>query len=115
MYKRQLLGHLATHVDDHGFVERWLDARDADELRHTLLREERSLSLRIDRGSAAADLIGRAIVDIDLPGDALVALIRRGGHGLIPHGSTVLAEGDRLTVIGGPDAIRTLAERYGPQ
>ena len=111
----RLLGHLATHVDDHGFVERWLDARDPDELRRTLLREERSLSLHIDRGSVAADLIGRAIVDIDLPGDALVALIRRGGRGLIPHGSTVLAEGDRLTVIGGPDAIRTLAERYGPQ
>ena len=111
----RLLGHLATHVDDHGFVERWLDARDPDELRRTLLREERSLSLHIDRGSVAADLIGRAIVDIDLPGDALVALIRRGGRGLIPHGSTVLAEGDRLTVIGGPDAIRTLAARYGPQ
>jgi amino acid transporter/mannitol/fructose-specific phosphotransferase system IIA component (Ntr-type) len=111
----RLLGHLATHVDDHGFVERWLDARDADELRHTLLREERSLSLHLDHGSPAADLIGRALMDIELPGDALVALIRRGGHGLIPHGSTVLAEGDRLTVIGSPEAIRMLADRYGPQ
>jgi len=111
----RLLGHLATHVDDHGFVERWLDARDADELRHTLLREERSLSLHLDRGSPAADLIGRALMDIDLPGDALVALIRRGAHGLIPHGSTVLMEGDRLTVIGGPEAIRTLADRFGPR
>jgi Trk K+ transport system NAD-binding subunit len=54
-------------------------------------------------------------MDIELPGDALVALIRRGGHGLIPHGSTVLAEGDRLTVIGSPEAIRMLADRYGPQ
>jgi mannitol/fructose-specific phosphotransferase system IIA component (Ntr-type) len=109
----RLLGHLATHVDDHGFLERWLDARDADELRGTLLREERSLSLHLDRGSAAGDLIDRALVDLDLPGDALVALIRRGGHGIIPHGSTVLAEGDRLTVIGGREAIRKLAERYG--
>ena len=40
------------------------------------------------------------------------ALIRRGAHGLIPHGRTVLEEGDRLTVIGGPEAIRELAERY---
>jgi mannitol/fructose-specific phosphotransferase system IIA component (Ntr-type) len=109
----RLLGHLATHVDDLGFVERWLEARDADALRSTLLREERSLSLHLDRGSAAGDLIGRALLDLDLPGDALVALIRRGGHGIIPHGSTVLAEGDRLTVIGSREAIRTLADRYG--
>ena len=108
----RLLGHLATHVDDHGFVERWLAARDTEELRRTLLREERSLSLRLDTGSPAADLIGRAILELDLPGDVLVALIRREGHGIIPHGSTVLAEGDRLTVIGDPDAIRMLAERY---
>jgi Trk K+ transport system NAD-binding subunit len=42
-----------------------------------------------------------------------VALIRRGVHGIIPHGDTVLEEGDRLTVIGGRDAIRALSRRYG--
>jgi amino acid transporter/mannitol/fructose-specific phosphotransferase system IIA component (Ntr-type) len=110
----RLLGHLATHVDDPGFVERWLRAGDADELRGTLLREERSLSLRLHRQDRAAEWIGCAIMELELPRDSLIALIRRGAHGIIPHGDTVLQEGDRVTVIGGREAIRKLAERYGP-
>lgn len=109
----RLLGHLATHVDDEGFVERWLAARDHDELRRTLLREERSLSLRVARGGPTEPWIGRPIRELDLPGGCLVALIRRGMHGIIPHGDTVLEEGDRLTVIAGPAAIRKLSEKYG--
>jgi Trk K+ transport system NAD-binding subunit len=31
----------------------------------------------------------------------------------VPHGYTVLEAGDRLTVIGEPDAIREVAERFG--
>ncbi len=108
----RLLGHLATHVDDVGFLDRWLAARDADELRASLLREERSLSLHLDPTGPAAELIGRSLRDVDLPEDTLVALIRRRGHSVIPQGSTVFQPGDRLTVIGAPHAIRTVAERY---
>lgn len=107
----RLLGHLATHVDDAGFVERWLEAADHDELRATLMREERSLSLRLEVGGRFEDWIGLAIKDVQLPGDCLIALIRRGAHGIIPHGQTVLREGDRLTVIAQPDAIRELSRR----
>ncbi|MGI9039169.1 MAG: amino acid permease [Gemmatimonadota bacterium] len=109
----RLLGHLATHVDDAGFVDRWLAARDPDQLRATLLQEERSLSLHLDPGGPLSDCVGRRIRDLDFPEDTLIALIRRAGHGVIPRGSTVLRAGDRLTVIGAPEAIRELAKRYG--
>ncbi len=109
----RLLGHLATHVDDPGFVGRWLAAADADELRRTLLREERSVSLRLDRGSPVDGWIGTAVRDLDLPPDSLLALIRRGVHGVIPHGQTVLEEGDRLTFIGSREAIRRLSKKHG--
>ena len=109
----RLLGHLATHVDDPGFVERWLQAKDAHEIRHTLMREERSLSLRLAADGPLSDWIGLRVRDLELPRDSLVVLIRRDRHGLIPRGETVLHEGDRLTVIGGPAAIRQLDEAYG--
>lgn len=108
----RLLGHLATHVDDPGFLDRWLAAGDPDELRATLLREERSLVLRITPEGPTRHLAGRRLRDLALPPETLVALIRRGVHGIIPQGGTVLEEGDRLTVIGTPGAIRELATRY---
>ena len=75
------------------------------------MREERSLSLRLERGGRFEDWIGREIKEIQLPGDSLIALIRRGAHGIIPHGGTELQEGDRLTVIAAPAAIRELSRR----
>lgn len=109
----RLLGHLATHVDDSGFLERWLAARGEAELKATLLREERSLTLHVSNGTPTAGWIGRPLQDLDLPESCLVALIRRNGSGIIPRGSTVLQEEDHLTVIGDPKAIRLLAARYG--
>lgn len=109
----RLLGHLATHVDDDGFVDRWLAASDVDALRATLLREERSLMLRLDPDGPAAAWVDRRLQDIPLPPDTLVALIRRGVHGIIPQGGTILEAGDRVTIIGTSAAIEELAERYG--
>lgn len=109
----RLLGHLATHVDDEAFLPQWLAARDEHELKETLLREERALSLHLDPAGPARHWIGQSIRDVDLPTGSLVALIRRRGHGIVPRGSTVLEEGDRLTIIGEPEAIRELAARYG--
>jgi APA family basic amino acid/polyamine antiporter len=110
----RLLGHLATHVDDVAFVAHWLAAEYAHGLRATLLREEHSLSLYLDPDGRSAPLVGMALKDVDLPDDTLVALVRRSGQGIIPQGSTVFEAGDRLTIIGSPRAIRTLAARYAP-
>lgn len=59
-----------------------------------------------------APAAGRAIRDLDLPEDHLVAFVIRGGDPLIPLGHTVLRPGDRLFVIGHAqgyeDAVRTL-------
>ena len=105
----RLLGHLATHVDDEAFLRQWLAAEGEHELRETLLREERSLSLHLGPGSPAADWVGQPVRDLSLPPGILIALVRREGHSLVPRGSTVLQAGDRLTVIGEPEGIRTLS------
>ena len=106
----RLLGHLATHVDDAAFMDQWLEAADEQELKETLLREERSLTLRLAAEGPTADFIGRRLADLELPEEILVAMIRRRGRMLVPHGYTVLEEHDCLTIIGEPDAIRRTAE-----
>jgi len=52
-----------------------------------------------------AGSIGRQIVDLDLPSDALIVLIRRGHENVVPQGSTVLAASDQLTLIAGEDSL----------
>ncbi len=42
-----------------------------------------------------------------------MAIIRRQGETLVPHGSTVIEAGDWLTIIGATDDIRHLREMYG--
>lgn len=54
-------------------------------------------------------LAGRRLQDLRLGADLLVLSIRRGGERLIPHGKTRLEKGDRLTVLGGREALHELA------
>jgi APA family basic amino acid/polyamine antiporter len=109
----RLLGHLATHVEDPGFLRRWLGAADEAELKETLLREDRWVTLRVGVSAGTTGWPGRPLRSLDLPPGTLVALIRRNGHGIVPQGSTVLEEGDRLTVIGERSAIRELTRING--
>jgi CIC family chloride channel protein len=49
---------------------------------------------------------GKAIKEIPLPRESLIASVRRGGQVFIPHGDTVLHAGDVLVVVAGEDAAR---------
>ncbi|HUU96722.1 MAG TPA: TrkA family potassium uptake protein [Phycisphaerae bacterium] len=50
---------------------------------------------------------GRALRDLELPANALIAVILRNGDAVVPHGDTVLRTGDRLVLL-------TLPENHGP-
>ncbi|MEQ9400442.1 MAG: amino acid permease [Longimicrobiales bacterium] len=110
----RLLGHLATHVDDSTFLEAWMGADGPDALRASFLREERSLTIQVGRHEGTEAWVGNPLRSVTLPPDSLVALVRRAGHGIVPNGGTVLQDGDHLTVIGTPAAIRTLARGVAP-
>jgi CPA2 family monovalent cation:H+ antiporter-2 len=51
--------------------------------------------------------VGRGLRDLRLPGDVLIVAIRRDGELLVPHGNTRLEMGDRLTLVGSPESVRT--------
>ena len=93
------------------FGKRWQSARDTDALRATLMREERTLTLRVGADDEAVPWAGRAVRELDFPPDTLVALVRRAEGPIVPNGETVLADGDRLTMIGTPQGIEAMVAR----
>ena len=108
----RLLGFLATQIDDPDFLSRWMAARGEAELKATLLREDRSLSVRVSVHLPSRAWAGHPLHAIGLPRGTLVALVRRNGRSLVPDGSSVLEFGDHLTIIGESEGIRALKERY---
>ena len=108
----RLLAELAGRVDREAFIPALLAARDEHGIKEILLRSDRYLTVLVTRGSPSATLIGRAIRDVDFPQGSLVAIIRRAGETIIPGGSTVVKEGDWLTVIGSRKVIDALRDRY---
>lgn len=55
---------------------------------------------------------GRKIVELSIPKNATIAIIKRGSTYLTPHGSSVLEPGDILTVLGDtPEVFKVTKER----
>ncbi len=77
---------------------------------HALAAGNRSASR--DVAVAMIDSTSRSLAT-QIPEGCLVAIIRRQGETLVPHGSTVVEAGDWLTIIGATDDIRHLREMYG--
>ncbi len=106
------LAHIASNVDDENFIGNWRSAKNEQEIKELLLREDRYLSIFLESNSKTTSLIGHEVKDLDLPEGSLIALIHRNGEILIPEGRTVLEELDRLTILGSPKGIQNLHNRY---
>ena len=108
----RILAQIASHVGEETFMSQWLAAKNEQDLKEILLRDEHFLSLHLRDTPEMAPLLGRALREIKLPEGTLVALIRRNGRTLIPRGGTVLKANDRLTILGEPSSIRALYRQY---
>jgi mannitol/fructose-specific phosphotransferase system IIA component (Ntr-type) len=96
----RFLAHMAEMIDQKEFFDRWISAKDEAALREVLLRNERFINIYIRSDDETARLIGKKIHEVDLPGESLVAILKRGEHVNIPHGNTEIREGDELSIIG---------------
>ncbi len=67
--------------------------------------------LPIPERSAAA---GHRVLELSWPEEATLVSIRRGNRVIIPHGSTVLAEGDTITAFGSGESRIDLAYTLEP-
>jgi amino acid transporter/mannitol/fructose-specific phosphotransferase system IIA component (Ntr-type) len=109
----RMLARIASRVDDNRFMDDWLAARDEQDLKEALVHDERLCSLTIRDSGPTAPLIGMALRDLPLHDGTLVALVSRRAGVIIPTGSTVLEEGDRLTILGGPAALERIRDKFG--
>lgn len=55
-----------------------------------------------------SSLHGKRLMDLDMPPETLVLAIRRDDELMIPHGTTKLATGDHLTILGSLDSLPDL-------
>ncbi len=109
----RILARIASRVDDDRFLDDWLAARDEQDLKEALVHDERLCSLVIRDTGPTAPLVGMALRQAPLHDGTLVALVSRRAGVVIPTGSTVLEEGDRLTILGAPAALEWIRDRYG--
>ncbi|MEM9664459.1 MAG: amino acid permease [Bacteroidota bacterium] len=106
------LASLASRIDEGHFMQDWLEAAHAHDLKELLLRHDRYFTLQLSDTDETARLLGQPLKALGLPAGTLVAFIRREGHLIIPSGSTVLHGGDRVTIIGDEAPIRQLYATY---
>ncbi|MEL7835203.1 amino acid permease [Fodinibius sp. Rm-B-1B1-1] len=106
----RFLAHIAEMIDQKGFFDRWIKAEDEAEIREILLRNERFIDLHISADDNTAKFIGKKIHEIELPDESLVAILKRGENINIPHGNTVIQEGDDLSIIGQVKDIEKIKE-----
>jgi len=108
----RLLAQIAGQVDDEDFLKQWLRVKEEQDLREILLRHEHYLRLHLLPDEFTGNWIGKAVRDLHIPAGTLIAIIHRGKEIIIPRGSTILQEDDRLTIIGAPSGIKVLNEKY---
>jgi basic amino acid/polyamine antiporter, APA family len=104
----RLLAQLVSMVEVTGFSRAWRRAGSDQELLETLLRDERFASFVVGDPGPPSRMVDKRLRELDFPGDTLVAMVRRGDRTIVPHGDTLLREGDRLTVIGSPNDVARL-------
>lgn len=104
----RMLAQIAGRVDDENFLTEWNAATSEQELKEVLLHNDKFVSLVITETSKLSYMISKPLNQINLPKGCLVAMLQRNMETIIPDGNTVLQKGDRLTIIGSPDSIKTL-------
>ncbi len=104
----RMLAQIAQKVGVNNFIKRWVHAEGEVELREILLRDERFIRITLSPENETNQFIGQMIKDIRLPGQSLITIIHRKGNIEIPHGITVLQEGDELSIIGNKEDIKSL-------
>ena len=108
----RILAKIAGRVDDPGFIDEWLACEDEQQLKEVLLRDENFLNIKLRMGTSSEALVNRRIRDIHMPEEALIAIINRDGIPIVPTGSKMLHEGDRLTIIGDKKGIAEFRRLY---
>ena len=78
------------------------------------LLEAAEEAARMPRGSRYGDVIGRPLREAVIPADSKVASIIRGEQIALPRGDETIHPGDRIVVIGSPEAAKQWSKLLTP-
>jgi len=109
----RLLAKIADRVDAEEFISSWMSAKNEQEIKELLLRDDTFFNIKLKRGTKSEQLIGKALKDIVMPEESLIAIINRGGRTIVPRGHKELKDRDRLTIIGDAKGIKEFRRLYG--
>jgi APA family basic amino acid/polyamine antiporter len=111
----KLLSQLETVILHTDFPKIWQEAKSAKDLKNALkhnIQSIQTMNIRVEDSSPAASLAGTCLKDADLPDGSLVTLLEREGELRVPNGKTKIHRGDRITIVGNADAIKSLRKRF---
>lgn len=106
------IAQVATTVDAPDFLERWMACKTDNELRQVLLRDERFLQFGVEAEGPTSELLSAGLKDLHFPEGSLLALVHRGDEAFVPSSTFSVRENDRLTIVGNPNAIEALRQKY---
>ncbi len=109
---QKILSNLSNRIDEKQFIDEWRGAETPQELKEALLHHERFITIQIEEGSKSGNWIDKQLRDIQLEEGTLVIFINRDGQLITPSGKSYVRDGDRMTITGEPEAIRSLARKY---
>jgi trk system potassium uptake protein len=69
------------------------------------------VEFEVELGTGADDVVGLPLREANIPKESKVASIIRGGQALVPRGDQSIQVGDRIIVIGSPQAAREWSEK----
>ena len=108
----RILAQIAGRVDEDSFMPEWLNANNDQELKESILHDERFQSIVVSGGATTESMINKALKEVKIPKGCLITMLQRGSKMIVPNGNTVLTEGDRLTVIGDEKGLFELRKLY---
>ncbi|MCF7802806.1 MAG: amino acid permease [Candidatus Marinimicrobia bacterium] len=103
----RFLAELANRAEGLDFGGEWRYLTSQDDIRNQFVRSGEVTEVTLTESR----FIGKRISDIQVHDQCLIALINRQNSMIVPHGSTTLEQGDRLTIIGDEKAVQEM-ERY---
>ena len=109
---QKILSNLSNRIDEIQFLDEWREADSTQKLKEALLHHERFITIQVEKDKKSGNWIDKQLRDIQLEEGTLIIFINRDGELITPSGKTFIREGDRMTITGEPEAIKSMAGTY---
>jgi Trk K+ transport system NAD-binding subunit len=98
------LGEITKRAEYIDFAGEWRGLSDENAVRRCLLRRDDRVQI-VYTGEKAA---GKTISEINFNSGCNIAMIRRNGSFVVPHGNTEIKKQDELILIGHEEAVKQM-------